>query len=59
MRACIKIEYFVEEKQYRGNTSINYPFEYDPKKYKEELTEEFKRIMNKYPELMSLNISIH
>ena len=59
MRVYIRIEYFEEEKKHRGNTSINYPFEYDPKKYKEELTEEFKRIISEYPELISLNINIH
>lgn len=59
MRAYILVEYFEEEKKYRGKAAIKYTFEYDPKKYEEEFVEEFKRIMNKYPELMSLNIDIH
>lgn len=58
MKVYITIEYFAEEKPYRGNTSIKYPFELDPERYKEELIEEFKRIINEYPELMYLTISI-
>jgi hypothetical protein len=59
MKAYIRIEYSEEEKKYRGDTFIKYPFEYDPKKYREELIEEVKRILNEYPGIISFNFDIH
>ena len=59
MRVYIAVEYFEEERKYGGNTFVKYPFVYNPEEFKKELVEEFKRIVNKYPELISLNISIH
>ena len=58
MIARIRIEYFEEKKEYKGNASVEHSFIYNPKNYKEELIEEVKKIISEYPTLISFSISI-
>jgi len=58
MIARIRIEYYEEKREYKGNASIEHSFVYDSKNYKEELIEEVTKIINEYPTLISFSVSI-
>jgi len=58
MIARIRIEYFEEKREYKGNASVEHSFIYDKKSYKEELIEEVKKILNEYPTLICFSVSV-